>query len=543
MTVLRGGGLRFRELLSRRIAEDSTSPLPVRIRTYGLLLTCLLLYGLGAFYIRSLPANHDVAWLLYAAGQVLRGAELYVDVIELNPPLIMYFTIAVKGVSLLVGIGDLMTYRVIVLVVVALSLWLGWWNLRQAVPEPNRITTTIVLLVSMYLLIPWVAYHFGQREHLTIALVLPYLYAATARATGVSLPRARAVLTGILAGIGFSMKPFFLPVWLAVEGYLALRRSRAIWRRPENYAIIAFGLSYGVSILLFVPAYFELARSTLAVYNGYWSWGFSTLVRNPVTLFVLLVLLAHSNVRATPRTSELRRILTVATLMFLAAVFMQNKGWDYHWIHATTTAVLLLTLVIIDALRLAGRWRFAPYLQPAALALTVLALLALTVRAQRSVRERWAELAGPPYYLYPLIEVVEEHAPAGTISTLAAAVRLGFPLVNYTDVRWGSRFNTLWMLPGLYSDLKREGAAFPYRPPDERGKLETYFVEAVITDLRRSRPDLLIIDTRPPGLHMLGFSWIEYFSIDNRFRELFGEYEELTPVGPLRIYKRTQAPS
>ncbi len=535
--------MRLRELLSRTIGEDSTSPLPAKIRSYGFLLICLLLYGLGASYIRSLPANHDVAWLLYLSGQVLSGAELYVDIIETNPPLVVYFTIAVKGVSLLTGVSDLMVFRMIVLVVIALTLWLGWWNLRQAVPQPNGVPTAIVLLVSMFLLIPWVAYHFGQREHLTITLVLPYLYAAAARARGASLPRARAILTGVLAAVGFSLKPFFLPVWLAVEAYMALRRSWAIWRRPENYAIVAFGLSYGISVLLFVPAYIGLARSTFAVYDDYWSWGFSTLVRNPVTVFVLLVLLAHTIFRVTPQTSELRGILTVATLMFLAAVFMQNKGWDYHWIHVTTTAVLLLTLVIVDALRLADRWRFARYLQPAALALTILALLALTLRAQRSVRETWAELAGSPRYLYGLVEVVEQHAPGGTIGMFAASVRLGFPLVNYTDVRWGSRFNTLWILPGLYSDVKRESAAFPYRPPEERGELETYFVDAVIADLRRSRPDLLIVDTRPPGLHMLGFSWIEYFSIDSRFRELFDEYDELTWVGPLQVFKRTQASS
>jgi hypothetical protein len=83
-----------------------------------------------------------------------------------------------------------------------------------------------------------------------------------------------------LAGVGFALKPFFLPVWLGVEGYLALRRAPAIWKRPENYAIVAFGLGYGLSVLLFAFAYIEVAQWARSVYDAYWSWGFWVLDRS-----------------------------------------------------------------------------------------------------------------------------------------------------------------------------------------------------------------------------------------------------------------------
>ncbi len=531
----------LKEQLAASVGEGPGLRLWSGTRIYGFLALCLALYGLGAFYIRLLPTNHDVAWLLYASGEVLGGAELYVDIVEINPPLIMYFMIAVKGVSVLAGISDLVVFRMIALALIAVTLWLGWLNLRQAVP--SGLSATIVFLVSIFLLIPWVEYHFGQREHLTIALVLPYLYAATASISGRSMPRGRAILTGVLAGVGFSLKPFFIPVWLAVEGYVGLRRLPRAWRRPENYAIVAVILSYGLSILLFTSAYIDVARWALKVYNAYWSWGFWVLAGNVATLFVLLVLLAHSNVRASPQSSELRRVLTIATVMFLAAVFMQNKGWDYHWIPVKTTAVLLLTAVGVDALRLLERWRLSRYVRPAALALTVVVLLALNVRAHRSVRDVWARLAGEPFWLYDMIEVVEEHAPGGVISSLAANVKLDFPLVNYTGVRWGLRFNSFWMVPGLYQDVRREQGGFPYRPLEERDELERYVVDAVITDLRESQPDLLIVDRRPPNPQMYGFNWVDYFALDSRFREFFAHYESISEVGPHMIYKRVEAGS
>lgn len=529
--------------LAQRLAAllGAGERLPPKARAYGILALCLALFGLGAFYIRLLPANHDVAWLLYAAGEVLGGSELYVDVIEVNPPLVMYVMVAIKGVSALTGLGELLALRVIVLALIGVTLWLGWLNLRQAVP--SGLSATIVFLVSIFLLVPWVEYHFGQREHLTIVLVLPYLYAATASSCGRALPRGRALLTGLLAGVGFALKPFFLPVWLGVEGYLALRRAPAIWKRSENYAIIAFGLGYGLSILLFAFAYIEVAQWARSVYDAYWSWGFWVLAGNPATLLALVALLAHSNVRASPATAELRRVLTVAVVMFLAAVFLQDKGWDYHWIPVKTVALLLLTAVGVDALQLLERGRLSRHVRPAALVLTVLALLALNIRAYRSVRDVWARMAGDPFWLFDMIEVVEEHAPGGVISSLAANVKLDFPLVNYTGVRWGLRFNTLWMVPGLYAGVELGPAGFPYRRPEERGELERYVVEAVITDLRRSPPDLLIVDRRPPNWQMNGFNWLDYFGQEARFREIFAHYELISEVGPHTIYKRVEAGS
>src|SRR6478672_13088189 len=38
------------------------------------------------------PLKDDIAWLLYVARRWLAGRELYVDVIEVNPPLIIWIS-------------------------------------------------------------------------------------------------------------------------------------------------------------------------------------------------------------------------------------------------------------------------------------------------------------------------------------------------------------------------------------------------------------------------------------------------------------------
>ena len=52
-------------------------------------LAAVLLAAIGLvpqFLSRSLP---DIAFLLYTAGKLLDGGRLYVDVLEVNPPLIV----------------------------------------------------------------------------------------------------------------------------------------------------------------------------------------------------------------------------------------------------------------------------------------------------------------------------------------------------------------------------------------------------------------------------------------------------------------------
>ena len=52
----------------------------------------LLASVLGAVLFIALrsPLKDDIAWLLYVARRWLAGRELYIDVVEVNPPLIVW---------------------------------------------------------------------------------------------------------------------------------------------------------------------------------------------------------------------------------------------------------------------------------------------------------------------------------------------------------------------------------------------------------------------------------------------------------------------
>jgi hypothetical protein len=136
--------------------------------------------------------------------------------------------------------------------------------------------------------------------------------------------------------------------------------------------------------------------------------------------------------------------------------------------------------------------------------------------------------------------VVRQHAAGSAIYVFTSNVSHGFPLVNYSGVGWSSRFPTLWLLPGL--ERRRRGMSL--QAPSENwvrlAEIERYLVEAVVADFSRYRPALVFVDRRrdKPYFGGLAFDYLEFFSADRRFAEIWTQYEPLETSGSYWIYKR-----
>jgi hypothetical protein len=82
---------------------------------------------------------------------------------------------------------------------------------------------------------------------------------------------------------------------------------------------------------------------------------------------------------------------------------------------------------------------------------------------------------------------------------------------------WDSRFNSLWLLPGILEN--------PDDPAADRAR--RYLVNAVVEDLVHGQPDLLIVSaSRPHGVSG-EFNYLSYFAADERFRGLLDQYERV----------------
>ena len=81
---------------------------------------CLLVVLTATVVVRSAdPAlfHHDVGWILYTAGEMLDGSELYADILDENPPLVFWLNVPVVGVARGLGLDPLLLFN--------LAVWLA----------------------------------------------------------------------------------------------------------------------------------------------------------------------------------------------------------------------------------------------------------------------------------------------------------------------------------------------------------------------------------------------------------------------------------
>jgi hypothetical protein len=293
---------------------------------------------------------------------------------------------------------------------------------------------------------------------------------------------------------------------------------------------------YAASIPLLTPEYFSITRMALQIYSGYnmpfwkltlnvWFW------LNPIALYFWWRL------RSAARHRELGDTLGLLAVGTLVMGMGQGKGWSYHMYPNFVATVLWITLALIEAH--ARRLAAPRTLERLGLAGALL-LLAVpgTVLGARLLGH---DLVHPNNPLPGLIRVVRAHTHPGDYIYLASTgIFPSFPLVNYTDTRWATAIQPLWMLPGLYSGTERETTPFPYHSQDQMSDIEEYMLRTTVDDLVRHRPAVIIVEIgrNKDGLQQTSFDYIDYLSRQPGFSKLWSQYDLVTTAGSYQVYRR-----
>ncbi|HYZ41257.1 MAG TPA: hypothetical protein VE687_11630, partial [Stellaceae bacterium] len=140
----------------------------------GLALVPLLAaLGFVLFTTLGSPLKDDIAWLLYVAQQWLSGRRLYVDLVEVNPPMIVWILALPAALSAALGVA---VKLVAAPFFAACTLGSAGWCaklLRGYGPLESATLPCFALVGTVLLVLP--GPEFGQREHLLVAASLPYL--------------------------------------------------------------------------------------------------------------------------------------------------------------------------------------------------------------------------------------------------------------------------------------------------------------------------------------------------------------------------------
>jgi hypothetical protein len=502
----------------------------------------ILLAGLGLLAQFRAYAGPDTGFLLDEASRILRGDRLYLDLVDMNPPLIVLLNLGAVLLARACGIAAILAYRLGCTVALLGLLVPTAWLLRRVLPgEPARRRAVLLLLVFALFTLP--GQDFGEREHLLLALALPYLLLAAIRAAGRDVPTGAAVLIGALAGAAFALKPPFGLLWLAVESWLRLGR-RVPWTRvlPETVGVAAFLAVYTAAILLWAPDYFRLVALLAAPYTRFLYVPFwELLVRGPGALLTLLAALAFLALRRQLGHPALAGVFALGAVVCLVAGAAQQKGFSYHFYPASALAVVGLGTVTIDRRGAMRNWVGSVY---RVIAVSVFATVVAVVCA-RDVAAAVRPPRDPEQQLMErLLPVVQARGSGQGVYVMSYNISSTYPLLNYAGARSASRFAQLWILPAAYMEQLRADRPLRFHAPAEMSRSERFLNQGVLADLRERRPKLLVVLQHGRDVPANGFrrlDYLAYFGRDPAIARELARYQLVADLGDFEVFERLAA--
>ena len=484
------------------------------------------------------PLNHDSAALLHYAQRWLAGERLYVDLIDVNPPMVFVLDLFPAAIARLTPIPAPIALIACVLAWIGFGFVLCWRLLRVAPGSVSGIHRYLLPPLLLFLMIVYPGSEFSQREHLMIVSTLPYLLLAQARLERRETVPSVLFATTLFAGVAFALKPHFLLIPLLVEALLAANLGwRRLARDPVPWTMAAIMVAYAAFILFVTPSYLTvvvpLAMESYVGLGDRGLWG--VLFDSQLTpSAMLLVPLAVASLYM---RRPLARLVAVAAIGATVIALAQGKGWPYH-VLPTESFVLLLAAVLLSELldsqvaEVHERRSLSLMVFLVALMLGVYYLSALT----RPTFWRQGLFSDSP--AGQLLQRFGKPASEAPVLILSHGIYPHFPLVNYAKTKMATRFMSMWPIQGAYPKCLPDGRMF--RKPSEMSFAESYAYHAVAEDFNRNRPKLVIVD-KEPGIIMCGdkeFDYLAYFRRNPLFEANWQRYRLLTEYDRYTVYVR-----
>lgn len=488
--------------------------------------TPLALVGILALSVLMMvPAilSEDTYWLLYLGRELVNGAAPYVDFFEVNPPLIIWLNVPPAWLAEVAGLPLVGVFKAYVFALIGLSLWLSW----RVMAVSKTPFAPAVFLALAYGLMMMPGTHFGQREHIMIILAVPYLFLAAARAQTIEVPLWQVLGTTVLASVGFCIKPYFVLIPAVLELYLVMRLKARTFRRIEPYVMAAIGGAYLASIIIVTPNYLTgVVTYAREVYQAGFGTSASTMlvVSMPILLSIYIgAMLLASVRRKIADISPAYVVLSLAMLAAFAGLLLQAKGWPNH----SYPARLLLLLITIGGLAAVLS------IKKAAITAKILAAFLVLPLAYNSVLPLWFVKYQSHHSQY-FGALADRYPEADSAFVMSAYLYDGFPFILDKNLKWGSRFPSLWLTPGI-QQKKAAGDTSALL-----NEIETFSHQALAEDLARYKPKLVFVDNEKEKRHFgtLPYDYVKDFSKHPAFAQEWAHYELVKPDGSYQLYRR-----
>ncbi len=484
---------------------------------------------------------------IFEAGRVLAGNQLYgPHLSETNPPIIVWFSAISVLLARHLAFSAVIWFRTLVLLILCVTA--GWCV--RLLERSGRVTSGLGLaFFGLSILCAGFstgAYEFGQREHLLVMLLLPYVIGVGSGAVQRISPVERAAL-GLAAGCAIWFKPHDLLVVVGLElTYVLCAKTLRHILSIEFVAMAATACFLLVLVVLLTPLYIHQVLPLLS--DVYWGLGtdtFSSLLLGCHVCIAAFVLgfLGYFLLRGRLLDKTTPAALLACSFGAYVAYALQHTTWTYHKYPHRAFYLLAVFYMLTDLLHpffgriaptrlLAGRPRFV--LSGCALLLVlVLILRPEIVRDPRMEQD-----------VSPVTVFMEQVKPGTTVSSLSTSVPILASAFDH-GLNWGSRFAHLWMLPAiLQNEMGRTSASSPFKQlsAEKTEALAALQRREVAEDLVYWHPDFVLVPvcTREEpcqGIEGKDVNLVAWFKRSPEFSEVWSRYEQQAGFAGYEVYR------
>ncbi len=443
------------------------------------LLSLIIIYFL--FY----SLNVDSTWILYSANEIINGSILYKDIIDVNPPLIFMYSILPVLFSKITSLSLEHSYIVFVLFLLSLCLYLVSKVLNLYFYKNTNFTRYYLYSISLILTL-CLTYDFGQREHLFMIFILPYIMMMLFKHK-IKLRTRDIYFIAIFASLGFNIKPHFFLVFISMEFvYMIYTKNLLSIFRKESLIIISSAFFYLILIYIQFSEYIEfiipLALDTYTnVFNKSY---FFLLIKHEILLSFLVLLFYFAFIRKKMNYEIIFFFVMIITSLLI--YILQQKGWAYHRVPMFIITLLFLTYITINLLNSNRKIYIIGFLP------IIIFILILNIQSVPNFKE-----------LKDILRNLQSNSKVHIISTDIAR---GQALLVENNQIWTSRFPSIFMLPSL---LEKENK-----------KVQNYLFDSLYIDMKKHKPNTIIFCGK-----YTSFDYYKYFlNKDPRLKDLYETY-------------------
>lgn len=481
--------------------------------TLPMVLTAFVAVVVFLYVFWDWPINHDTAWYLVATRKMLGGARLYVDIIEVNPPLNFYYTIPALFIADLFNVSDTNgQYLAFSTLYLVSLLWSG--AILRRVSTLSAIRTHVFFLFMALVLVLAAVSQVAQRDHLLVLFLMPWAISYLDEAQ-----KPPSLASCAFAAAGICLKPFFLifPLVMFLRDVWNTRSAKPLVY-PQYLLMLAIGVGYVLFVKLVHPEYLdEIAPMAMHVYGAFKTTLFGVLLVQLAPL--LLCMMALMSLMTIPAARS--NVFVFLALAGFVCYLLQSTGFRYHLIPLNCFALLACAWMLLS---------FPKFVRSLAPAVMGCCLLMLGL---------WQTGRYESDYINKVVHQTQLLGPVTSLFTASTSIDPGAPVALRMGIDWTSRYPHNWLYPGAFKSL----AATDCNSQPDLCDLLLSFADKNrsdnIEDIIRNQPDILVVDRIDPQFHDDLISWVTFMEEDSRFVEVMQNYDLVHSTREVDYYLRS----